>query len=84
MLEPFFYWAGAQRRLSPRDEIDPRMNPEGTDGWISPGLRAHWQPSETLTVFFGIENLADTRYREHGSGFDAPGRNAFASIEWNF
>ena len=32
MLEPFFYWAGAQRRLSPRDEIDPRMNPEGTKG----------------------------------------------------
>ncbi len=84
VIEPSIYWADRQDRLSPRDRVDPRMNPLGTAGWVTAGLRADWQFSESLAVFFGVENLTDQRYREHGSGFDAPGRNAFASLEWSF
>jgi outer membrane receptor protein involved in Fe transport len=83
-VEPSIYWAARQDRLSPRDSIDPRINPEGTAGWASATLRAAWQPRESFTAHFGVENLADRRYREHGSGFDAAGRSAFASVNFSF
>jgi outer membrane receptor protein involved in Fe transport len=83
-LEPSIYWATSQRRLSPRDAIDPRINPEGTDGWISAGLRARWAPRDAFALQAGVDNLADRRYREHGSGYDAPGRNAFATVNFSF
>lgn len=83
-LESALYWAGEQDRLSPRDAVDPRIDPKGTAGWATLGVRATWQPLESLSLAAGIDNLMDRRYREHGSGFDAPGRNGFVSVEWAF
>jgi outer membrane receptor protein involved in Fe transport len=83
-IEPSIHWATSQRRLSPRDAVDPRMNPDGTDGWICAGLRARWAPGDAFALQAGVENLADRRYREHGSGYDAPGRNAFVSANFSF
>jgi outer membrane receptor protein involved in Fe transport len=60
------------------------MNPRGTAGWASATVRAAFRPNHSFTAYVGVENLADRRYREHGSGFDAPGRNAFASVAFNF
>lgn len=75
-------WAAQQDRLSPRDQVDPRINPEGTDGWYTIGLYAHFQPADAWTLTLGAENLLDRRYREHGSGFDAPGRNFSLRAKW--
>jgi hemoglobin/transferrin/lactoferrin receptor protein len=83
-VEPSVYWAARQDRLSPRDAVDPRMNPQGTAGWASATIRAAWNPTSSFTTHVGVENLADRRYREHGSGFDAPGRNAFVSVALSF
>jgi outer membrane receptor protein involved in Fe transport len=83
-VEPSIYWAATQSRLSPRDATDPRMNPDGTAGWASATIRAAWNPTRSFTAYLGVENLADHRYREHGSGFDAPGRNAFVSVAFSF
>ena len=83
-LESSVYWAGEQDRLSPRDEVDPRINPEGTAGWATLGVRAAWMPAAAVRVAFGVENIFDRRYREHGSGFDAPGRNGFVTLELRF
>ncbi len=83
-FESSLIWAGRQNRLSPRDAVDPRINPDGTAGWAALGLRTEWQPIGALRLSVGIDNLTDRRYREHGSGFDAPGRSAFASVGWEF
>lgn len=83
-LESSVYWAGEQDRLSPRDEVDPRINPQGTAAWATLGVRAAWMPSETVHVAFGVDNIFDRRYREHGSGFDAPGRNGFVTLQLRF
>ena len=64
-----------QDRLSPRDEEDPRINPLGTTGWGTINLLVNWQASPHLELGLRLENLADKKYREHGSGIDAPGRN---------
>lgn len=34
------------------------------------------------TLTLGAENLLGRRYREHGSGFDAPVRNFSLPAEW--
>jgi outer membrane receptor protein involved in Fe transport len=83
-VEAAMNWAAAQDRLSPRDEIDPRIDPRGTAGWATFGVRAYWRASTTLRIATGVENLGDRRYREHGSGFDSAGRSAFASLELSF
>jgi outer membrane receptor protein involved in Fe transport len=37
-----------------------------------------------LGVGLRAENLADKRYREHGSGLDEPGRNFIVSLDYRF
>ena len=75
-FEPYLDFAGRQDRLSPRDLGDPRINPAGTAGWGTVNVLLGWQATEQLEVGFRLQNLADRNYREHGSGIDAPGRNA--------
>jgi hemoglobin/transferrin/lactoferrin receptor protein len=83
-LEAYSLYATAQNRLSPRDAIDPRINPNGTAGWATLNLRAEYRIVENFGVALRAENLADKRYREHGSGLDEPGRNIIVSIDYRF
>lgn len=74
-LELFSRFARRQDRLSPRDRTDPRIDPRGTAGFAVFDL--HWsQPlSDRASVRLRLDNVFDKRYREHGSGLDAPGRS---------
>ena len=83
-FEAYSLYASAQDRLSPRDAVDPRINPNGTAGWATLNLRADWRIFEGLGVALRAENLADKRYREHGSGLDEPGRNFILTIDYRF
>ena len=83
-LEGFLHFATDQDRLSERDKDDPRINPKGTPGWVTAGLRAGWQLNEYLAVKGALENIFDTSYREHGSGINAPGVNAILTLETRF
>ena len=80
-------WAFEQDRLSPQDLADPRIDPDGTDGWVTldldlggPLRRArpgsHW--------FLGVHNLLDEEYRVHGSGIDGPGLGLVVGARWGF
>ena len=75
--------ASRQDRLSDRDVRDPRIDPFGTDGWVRIDLGAVWRASNALNVRVNAGNLADARYREHGSGLDAPGRHLAVAFDWN-
>ena len=74
-LEAYSLMADDQDRLSDRDEDDPRIDPNGTPGWGTINLALDWQALPATTVGFRVDNLGDRRYREHGSGIDAPGRS---------
>lgn len=74
-IEPWIDFASDQDRLSSRDEDDPRIDPDGTDGWATLNVHLVWEPTDRYTFGLRLENLADEAYREHGSGIDAPGRN---------
>jgi len=83
-IEPYLDFAARQDRLSPRDVDDPRIDPDGTDGYVTANLLLAWQPSERLGAGLRLENLGDSNYREHGSGIDAPGRNVGAWVSVAF
>ena len=74
-------YASRQGRLSQRDLADPRMNPSGTAGWATANARIGWRATSWLRLGLHASNLADKRYREHGSGLDEPGRNVMATME---
>lgn len=73
--------AAEQDRLSARDVRDPRIDPTGTDGWMRLDAGLAWRIGDGAEVRLELGNLADERYREHGSGLDAPGRHVAASVE---
>lgn len=69
-------WAAEQDRLSPQDLSDPRIDPEGTGGWVTLDLDLDGPSGSGAggsRWFLGVHNVLDESYRIHGSGFDSPG-----------
>ena len=83
-IEPYVLFAGSQNRLSPRDVQDVRINPAGTPGWATVNIAATWQSGERWQAMARVENILDKRYRMHGSGIDAAGRNLLLSINFSW
>jgi hypothetical protein len=77
-------FADAQDRYSPRDEIDPRIKPGGTQGWTSWNVLVDWELSPSIGTAMKLSNASDHLYREFGSGLDAPGLGVSATIEVRF
>jgi hemoglobin/transferrin/lactoferrin receptor protein len=80
-FEPFVRFAGRQDRLNDRDRSDPRIDPNGTPGWMTLNFRSGWEISRNFLARVAVENILNKAYREHGSGIDAPGINVIASLE---
>lgn len=76
--------ARGQDRYSPRDLADPRIDPGGTPAWNTWNLRLDWQATEELRTSLQVLNIGDDRYREFGSGIDAPGVGAQLGVELTF
>jgi len=53
---------------------------QGTPGWVTLNLRGGIQISGYSRLTISLENLLDKRYREHGTGINAPGLNIVVSI----
>ncbi len=79
-LDAWLRFAGEQDRLSSRDVRDIRIDPNGTSGWGILGARGSWDVTGGWQFTLGVDNLLDKRYRVHGSGLDAPGRNLMVSV----
>ena len=73
-----------QDRLSARDVRDPRIDPAGTAGWVSADVRVTWQDVAGWHISAGVDNLLDARYRVHGSGIDAVGRNLYLTLRYAY
>lgn len=83
-IEAYGLYASGQDRLSARDLVDPRINPNGTAGWATLNARIGWRAHERLDLSLRAENLGDKQYREHGSGLDEPGRNVMFTVDYLF
>ncbi len=82
MIEMYSRFAGKQSRLSEDDMQDPRIPDGGSSAWYSLNFRFAGPITDDLQFVFGIENILDQNYREHGSGINAPGRNFHGRISW--
>ncbi|MEO1036525.1 MAG: TonB-dependent receptor [Pseudomonadota bacterium] len=74
--------ARRQHRLSSRDVRDSRIDPAGTAGWLRVDAAAGYNALSGWQLRVAAENLTDTRYRRHGSGIDAVGRNI--AVSWRY
>ena len=80
-IESYLLFAGDQDRLSARDIRDVRMDPNGTEGWLTLNALVRWTVSDSWQVTAQLENLFDKQYRVHGSGIDSAGRNLYVSVQ---
>ncbi len=83
-MEGYGFYASRQDRLNPRDRTDPRINPQGTAGWATLNAAINIDINDQLGMRAAVENIADRRYREHGTGLDEPGRNFVFSVDYGF
>ena len=83
-LEGWARFASEQDRLSERDVRDVRIDPQGTPGWVVLGMRAQKEFAANWWLSLTLDNLLDQRYRNHGSGLDAPGRNVMFSARYSW
>ncbi len=57
---------------------------EGSPGWMTLNLRGGFQVTQYNRLTLALENLLNKRYREHGSGINAPGFNVIVSLDNRF
>jgi len=77
-------WATDQDELHPDDVSDPRIDPDGTDGWTVWTLEVGGELSRGVRWDVAFVNLLDQNYRVHGSGFDGPGRSVVIGLRASF
>lgn len=77
-------FANGQSDLHPEDVNDPRIDPDGTDAWMTLNLDTGGRINEAFDWNVGLHNLLDERYRVHASGFDAPGFGLVFGIRGHF
>ena len=73
-------FADRQDRLSARDVRDVRIDPSGTAGWAAFDMAVYWNTADRWLIDLRLSNLFDKRYRMHGSGIDAVGRNVSLNV----
>jgi hemoglobin/transferrin/lactoferrin receptor protein len=56
----------------------------GMPAWETYNCKASFNIIKCATLFAGIENILDTQYRVFASGINAPGRNIYGGLKYNF
>lgn len=77
-------WAADQEQLNPDDVGDPRIDPDGTDGWTVWNLDFGGPVARGVRWNLTLVNLLDEFYRVHGSGVAGPGRSAVVGLRASF
>ncbi len=81
--EAYLNMAGSQDRLAQTDRGN-RFPTNGTPGYLTANIRGGYKLNESTDLSIGLENIADTSYRIHGSGINEPGRNLIVSLRKSF
>ncbi|MBL0012206.1 MAG: TonB-dependent receptor [Flavobacterium sp.] len=59
-------------------------SPDGAPSWQTYNLKAAFFPIKNTTLFAGVENILDIQYRTFSSGINAPGRNFYLGVKYQF
>jgi hemoglobin/transferrin/lactoferrin receptor protein len=58
--------------------------PIGMPAWCTLNWRVRFTIENKIEFSAGVENIFDTQYRTFASGINAPGRNIYTSLRYNF
>ncbi|NUM31925.1 MAG: TonB-dependent receptor [Bacteroidetes bacterium] len=58
--------------------------PIGMPAWVIASVRAGYKINKMFAVQAGCENIFDTNYRVFSSGINAPGRNFYFTLRFNY
>lgn len=56
----------------------------GMPAWETYNFKVGCNVYKGATLFVGVENILDTQYRVFASGINAPGRNMYGGLKYNF
>lgn len=59
-------------------------SPDGAPSWQTYNLKTAFFPIKNTTLFAGVENILDIQYRTFSSGINAPGRNFYLGVKYQF
>ncbi len=63
-------------------ELDDQGKPY-SPSWYTLNLKTAFRPNEKVSIFLGIDNILNYRYRPYSSGIVSPGRNFFFSLKYS-
>ena len=66
------------------EDNEQYATPEGMPAWFTVNWRVSYKVHKLITVQAGVDNIFDTQYRTFASGINAPGRNVFGVLKFNF
>ena len=52
--------------------------------WETYNLKTAFTILPKATLYVGVENILDTQYRVFASGINAPGRNIYSGLKYEF
>lgn len=66
------------------EDNEQYATPDGMPAWMTANLRVSYKIHKMITLQAGVDNILDTQYRVFASGINAPGRNIFGVIRFNY
>jgi hemoglobin/transferrin/lactoferrin receptor protein len=66
------------------EDNEQYATPEGMPAWFTVNFRASYKIYKMVTIEAGVDNIFDTQYRTFASGINAPGRNIYGAVRFNF
>jgi hemoglobin/transferrin/lactoferrin receptor protein len=86
-IEAYLLYNGQKKRrdYSSSGEDNLQYAPvNGIPAWETYNVKTSFEVYNNATLFAGIENILDTQYRTFSSGINAPGRNIYGGLRYNF
>ena len=66
------------------EDNEQYATPEGMPAWYTLNFRVSYKIGKYITAQMGVDNIFDTQYRTFSSGINAPGRNVFGALRFNY
>ncbi len=86
-LQAYMLYNGKKKRsdYSGSGEDNLQYAPvNGMPAWETYNIKTSIEVYHSATLFAGVENILDTQYRTFSSGINAPGRNFYAGLRYDF
>jgi hemoglobin/transferrin/lactoferrin receptor protein len=85
--EAYAIYNGAKKLEDYSDSGEDNLNyatDEGMPAWYTLNFRLGFSFKNNLSLQGGLENILDTEYRVFASGINAPGRNLYMALKFNY